>query len=121
MQLRGGEETVLGLGPERLVEQLHPTLAALPGAVHGRFGILEHALRSRVCVGDHDAEAGGHPHLVRVDEPRLGERAEDAHGDLLDLVCGDVVAHDDELVSAEPGNGVARSDRLGDAVGGVTQ
>ncbi len=62
-----------------------------------------------------DAEARGDDDLGVRERERLTERPDRALGDLFDLaLVGEVLAHDDELVAAEPRDRVVATDRGGE-------
>ncbi len=97
--------------------QLDPVLAAGLGAVHREVGVAHEVGGADGGLGEGDADGGGHPDLVGADPVGLGEGEAQPFGDLVHLVLpGALIAGavpDDErgeLVTAEPGGGVAGPD-----------
>ena len=122
MQCRCGGQPPLGTVTERRVEQLDPAAAALLGAVHRSVGVAQQGLRSGVVVGDGNADAGLDVQLLGPDRATVCRRASRTRLGECSITRGDdVVADDDELVAAEPGDGVARSDRPTDPFRGNRQ
>ena len=89
------------------------------GLVHGRVGVAQQVGGRHVGrVGEGDAGADGHEVVPAVEEERSGGLFSDplADADRLGL-AEEVFAEHDELVSAEAGDGVARSHRGGEPLG----
>ena len=98
--------------PDLFVEHRHPIAAVRLRVVHRRIGFVQHRLGLGVvrARGDGQSDARGDDELTPVDPERLTEVVDDRAGDVdRDDVVGDVVQHDDELVSTQPGHRVDRA------------
>ena len=91
------------------VEELDTTPTSILGAVHRGIGVADELVGRVVATGpDRDTDRGGEHHLVGIQDERSAQRfVETARevGDLVDVVH--LVAEHDELVAAEPRDGVA--------------
>ncbi len=108
--------------------QLDAALARPLGAVHREVRVAQQLPSAQARFGEGDADGGRDADIVAVDEVRLGQGDSQPVGELHDvpLAGGAVpgaVADDQgrELVSAEPGRGVAVPDRGLEAVGGLDE
>ena len=110
-QLDRGRRSELGAGPQGA----RRTADAIRGRAPSPRYIAASESRSRLS-GVASASATAMPrlavtlHFLVARRGRPAQRAEDPLGDLLGLGRGGVLAHDDELVPAEPRHGVARPD-----------
>ena len=120
VQRRRGRQSSLGHERKRLVEQLDAVAGRAPWRDTWRRRNRAAELSGvDSVVGEGDAEAGGDVACPRRPMmTRLAQRVEHPLGDLFGLDGRDVVADDDELVAAEPGDRVTGPDRAGDALGG---
>ena len=94
--------------------ELEAPAAALLGAVHRGVGVAQEVGRIVVgALGERDAEARGDEVVARREHDRLADGLRDAlgHPDRLARAV-ELLAHDQELVAAEPRHGVGRADRI---------
>lgn len=77
--------------------------------VHGGAGVAQEVRGQRVAVrGEGDADADRHEVFAPVEAEWCADHIPDTFGDGPGFrVVGDLVAQDDELVSPEPGHGIA--------------
>ena len=115
-QLVAGLDPGERAGADVVVEHLEPVTAALFGAVHRRVGIAQQLVG---CPAPFDMMT---PMLAvseisaLADLERGGEQSLDASGDRDRFgLAGELRAHHDELVAADPGDGVAGPGRLDEA------
>ena len=107
-----------GLHP--FVEELDASPATVLGAVHRGIGVTDELVGALVAaVPDRDTDRRGEHHLVGAEDERRAQHLVEATGAIGDLVdVARLVAEHDELVAAEPGDGVAlarsRPQPLGD-------
>ncbi len=95
-----------------VAEQLDAGPPEVLGAVHGGVGVAQELLGGCPGAAECDAHARGGEQLATRQRDRLVQHLDDAFGELDrfgDVL--DVLAHDHELVAAEPGDGVGRADR----------
>ena len=114
----------LGLGAQprehalaqHVVEQLEAAAAALLGAVHRRVGVAHQRrrCRGRRSLGHRDPDRRGDEVLAGAQHDRLRVTAWATRSATLDRVVRavELLAHDQELVAAEPRDGVRRPDRV---------
>ena len=114
-QLPFGVEPGHDVFAELRVEQLGPVTALLLRPVHGGVGVAKERLGG-AAVGDGDPDAGGDDGLEPIEVERLAGNVQEPFSErvgLLDPV--ELLAHDDELVAAEPGHEIAGTQRLVEA------
>ena len=110
-QLGHQPQLVARLGTGRLVQDGDPPLAAGLRLVHGDVAVADQVLGRGVLGGlDGDADAGVGPDVEPAQAHRLGQRDRDPLGQRDGVGLADLLAHDDELVAAEPGDQVAGAD-----------
>ena len=99
---------------QHVVEQLVAAAAALLGAVHRGVGVAQQVLGERVgALGDRDPDARGDEVLAGGEDDRLVDRLRDALGHPDRLVRAvELLADDEELVAAEPGDRVGGPHRV---------
>ena len=114
-----------GPGPHGLIEELPGRLSLVLGPVHGQVGVPEQGIGGGLGVprfGHHDPDGGGEPVDGGSDDHRSGKFGQDDLGDPVGHVDRfDVGADNDELVAAEPGDGVGPPPGLGQTIGQLTQ
>src|SRR5207248_5427991 len=107
------------VGLHRAIDLGVPAGALALGPVHGGVGVVERGVgrllpAPRSVVGEGDADAGADRELLVLDEDGMSQGEQEPLGNGLGLaVVGDLVADDDELVTAEAGEEVLTTD--GDA------
>ncbi len=113
-----GVEMLERPSPGTLVEELGAMSALVLGAVHRGVGVADEGLRRLGSVsGAGDPDAGGDEDLVVGEQDGTRDLFEDSVGEAHHRVrVVDVGAEDRELVTAETGHGVARSQHATEAV-----
>ncbi len=92
------------------LEDLDPVLPLLLRLVHGRVRLAQELLGRLARLGEGHADADRQPHLVAFEVGGVAEDADDAVGEVDDGLRPLHVDHQHrELVTAEPGDGVAGS------------
>src|SRR5207302_4217862 len=100
------------------VEELNPPPPPLLGAVHGCVGVSQQGLCRITGSTNGDTKTGGDVYLLAVDRQLTGHGLDQAFTDAVRLPrAPDSLAHDDELVAAESGDGVTGPHGLAQTLG----